>query len=231
MSRNRRVWAPGLMACAAVLAITCGYSMDIRKAPGPTVTVQLIDVSTGHPVRNAGLRLVSDNGIRCIRAPCPTNTRIWKGKSDTEGFVQIPTSEIQSSTQIETGSLTGDLIGDSEAASDTVWIAELLPLESTYTDPPGPPRPLRLIDGTTGKAVADADASFEVRRGGESQVLFKTRTNDFGYVFLPNDLPEAALEDTWVLVTGYRATHVDFAWAAHRIRLARRQHRSQVLPQ
>ncbi len=231
MSRYRGVRTLRLMACVAVVSITSGYSMDIRKAPGPTATVQLIDVSTGHPVRDAVLRLVSDTGSRCMRAPCPTHTRIWKGNSDTAGFVQIPTSEIQSSTQIETESLTGDLIDDSEAASDTVWIAELLPLESTYADPPGPPRPLRLIDGTTSKAVADADASFELRRGGESRVLFKTRTNDFGYVFLPKDLPAGALENTWVVVSGYRTTHVDFAWAAHRIRLVRRQHQSQVLPQ
>lgn len=228
---NRRVWTLSFIAWAAVLSITSGYSMDIRKAPGPTATVQLIDVSTGQPVRNAVLRLVSDNGIRCARAPCLTNTRTWKGKSDAQGFVQIPTSEIQSSTQIEAETLTGDLIDDSEAASDTVWIAELLPLESTYADPPGPPRPLRLTDGTTGKAVANAEASFELRRGGESRVLFKTHTNDFGYVFLPNDLPQVALENTWVVVAGYRATHVNFAWAAHRTRLVRRQHQSQVSPQ
>lgn len=228
---NRRVWTLSFLTCAAVLSITSGYSIDIRKAPGPTATVQLMDVSNGHPVRNAVVRLVSDNGIRCMHAPCPTHTRTWEGKSDTEGFVQIPTSEIQSSTQIETESLTGDLIDDSDAVSDTVWIAELLPLESTYADPPGPPRPLRLIDGTTSKAVVYADASFEMRRGSESRVLFKTRTNDFGYVFLPNDLPEGALENTWVVVTGYRATHVDFAWAAHRTRLVRRQRQSQVLPQ
>lgn len=230
MRRARRIWTLSLVAYAAVLS-TGGYCMDIRTAPGPTATVQLIDVSTGHPVRNAALRLVSDNGIRCARAPCPTNTRIWKGRSDTAGFVQIPTREIQSSTQIETELLTGDLIEDSEAASDTVWIAALLPVNSSYAGPPGPPRPLRLIDGTTSRAVADADASFELRRTGETKVLFKARTNDFGYVFLPNDLPEGALQSTWVLVSGYRATHVDFAWAAHRTRLERRPHQSQALPQ
>lgn len=231
MSGGRGFPAMSLMVVAAILATNTGSALDILKAGGPTVTVQLIDVSTGHPVREETLRLVSDNGVRCMRAPCPTNTRSWEGRSDTQGFVHIPTSQIQVSTQIETESLTGDLIGDSEAASDTVWIAELLPRESTYPDPPGPPRPLRLIDGTTNKAVADADAYFELRSGGESRVLFKTRTNDFGYVFLPNDLPAGALESTWVVVSGYRATHVDFAWAGHRTRLLRRQRRSQVLPQ
>lgn len=229
MSGNWRVWVITLVVGSADLVASTGTCADIRQAPGPEATVQLVDVSSGEPARNASVRLISDNGIRCMRAPCPTNTKIWKGNSDPQGFVRIPTSNLQSATQIETESLSGDLIGDSDPAGDAVWIAELLPLESTYMDPPGPPRPLKLIDATTGKAVAEAAASFELRRAGESQAVFKGRTNAFGYVFLPNDLPDGALQNTWVLVAGYRPTHVEFAWAAHRIRLARRANRSQVL--
>jgi len=231
MHPDGRRWALALLVCGAGLGVRPGDCADIRHAPGPAVTVQLMDVSTGQPARNAAVRVISDNGTRCMRAPCPTQTKIWKGTSDSQGRVRIPTDSVQTVTDIQTESLSGDLIEDSEAASEGTWVVELLPLDSTYADPPGRPRPLKLIDAATGKAVADAAASFELRRGGGSQDLFKIRTNAFGYVFLPNDLPDGALQNTWVIVAGYGATHVDFAWAAHRTRLARRPRRSQLLPQ
>src|SRR5947207_2159463 len=61
--------------CAAGLLATDGKCADIRSAPGTTVTIELVDASTGRPARNAAVRLTSDNGIRCMRAPCPTNTK------------------------------------------------------------------------------------------------------------------------------------------------------------
>jgi hypothetical protein len=217
-----------MAVCGAGLFVTAGRCGDIRSAPGPTVTIQLVDASTGQPARNAAVRLTSDNGIRCARAPCPTNTKSWKGTSDPQGFLTIPTSYLQDSTQIETESLSSDLIEDTEAANDQVWVAELLPLPSAYEYPPGPPHPLKLIDAATGKAIADAPAAFELRRAGETRPVLDTRTNALGYVFLPDDLPAGALQNTWVIVAGYRTTHVDFAWARHRMPLARQLNRSRV---
>lgn len=221
-------WVIGMAVCGAGLLVTAGRCADIRSALGPMVTIQLVDASTGQPARNAAVRLTSDNGIRCMRAPCPTNTKSWKGASDPQGFLTIPTRYLQIATQIETESLSGDLIEDSEAANDAVWVAELLPRKSAYENPPGPPRPLKLIDATTGKAIADVPATFELRRAGETRPVFDTRTNALGYVFLPDDLPAEALQNTWVVVAGYRTTHVDFAWARHRMPLARQPNRSRV---
>jgi hypothetical protein len=214
--------------CGAGLLATGARCADIRSAPGPAVTIQLVDASTAQPARNATVRLFSDNGIRCARAPCPTNGKFWKGTSDPQGFVTIPSSNLQFSTNIETDSLSGDVIEDSVAASDEIWVVELLPLAQDYEHPSGPPRPLKLVDAATGKAIADAPANFEMRRAGEMRSVFNTRSNALGYVFLPNDLPAGALQNTWVIVAGYRTTHVDFAWARHRTLLARQLNRARV---
>src|SRR5258707_417385 len=122
MSSDHRVWVMALAVCGAGLFVTTGRCVDIRQARGPVATVQLVDVSTGEPARNATGRLNRDNGIRCLRAPCPTNTKSWKATSDPQGFVRIPTGFLQSATQIENESLSGDLIEDSEAVGDDIWI-------------------------------------------------------------------------------------------------------------
>lgn len=228
MTRVGRACVMLMVMCGAALPATAGRCAGIRSAPGPTVTVQLVDASTAQPARNAAVRLFSDNGIRCARAPCPVNGKSWNGASDPQGFVTIPTSLLQISTNIETETLSGDLIGDSIAANDGIWITELLPLNRDYAYPPGPPRALKLVDATTGKGIADAPANFEMRHSGDVQPIIKTRTNTLGYVFLPNALPTGALQNTWVVVAGYRTTHVDFAWAMHRILLARQLNRTRV---
>lgn len=223
-----RAWMMVMAISGAALLATAGRCADIRSAPGPIVTVQLVDASTAQPVRNTAVRLFSDNGIRCARAPCPVNGKPWKGTSDPQGFVTLPTSLLQVSTNIETGTLSGDLIEDSVAANDGIWVTELLPLERDYEYPPGPPRALKLVDATTGKGIADAPANFEMRHSVDLQPLVKARTNTLGYVFLPNDLPAGAMQNTWVVVAGYCTTHVDFAWAMHRILLARQPNRTRV---
>src|SRR5664279_6605452 len=123
-----RPWMMVVTVCGAGLLATAGRCAGIRSAPGPTVTVQLIDASTTQPARNAAVRLFSDNGIRCARAPCPVNGKSWKSTSDPQGFVTLPTSLLQISTNIETETLSGDLIEDSVAANDGIWVTELLPL-------------------------------------------------------------------------------------------------------
>ena len=44
--------------------------------------VRLLDAATAKPIANTDVELWSDNGIRCIKAPCPTDGKQWKGTSD-----------------------------------------------------------------------------------------------------------------------------------------------------
>jgi len=64
------------------------------------VDLELIDARTGKPIAGAGVRIWSDNGIRCSRAPCPTNGKEWKGKSNAAGVVKLPDGFIQLATNV-----------------------------------------------------------------------------------------------------------------------------------
>jgi hypothetical protein len=58
------------------------------------------DKATNQPIAHQAVTIYSDNGIRCIKAPCPNNGKQWQGKTSDRGVVSIPRSVIQSSTSI-----------------------------------------------------------------------------------------------------------------------------------
>lgn len=61
----------------------------------------VIDKATKKPLANKSVSIYSDNGIRCIQAPCPTNGKNWKGKTDKHGYLMIPDNIRQASMTIE----------------------------------------------------------------------------------------------------------------------------------
>jgi hypothetical protein len=102
-----------------------GGTPSLLNVIGETVRVRLLDASSDRPLSNADVELWSDNGVRCIKAPCPTNGTQWTGRSDAAGDVVIPTSVLQPVTTIRTPTHEGDLIRDSEPADSGRWVAEL----------------------------------------------------------------------------------------------------------
>ena len=74
------------------------------------ITVKLVDKKTRKPLRNVNVRIYSDNGIRCVKAPCPTNGFSWSGRTDAKGVVRIPGHVRQRSMHISaTGYSTEDI--------------------------------------------------------------------------------------------------------------------------
>lgn len=59
--------------------------------------VKLIDEATRKPIAQKKVRIYSDNGIRCIKAPCETNGKEWTGKSDADGVIVIKEEFVQNS--------------------------------------------------------------------------------------------------------------------------------------
>ncbi len=53
------------------------------------VTIELVDAGTGEVVANTKVVFYSDNGVRCVMAPCPTDTKRIETKSDAIGRVKI----------------------------------------------------------------------------------------------------------------------------------------------
>lgn len=85
------------------------------------LSVKLLDAFTGEPICNVDVKIMSDNGIRCIRAPCPTDAQEWNGKSDDNGLILVPLKILNVITTITaTGYKTGgDLNEDSEKITDS----------------------------------------------------------------------------------------------------------------
>lgn len=81
--------------------------LPVRAQPpvtsvGATESIELLilDRSTYKPIADRSTEIYSDNGIRCVTTPCPTNPQNWQGKTDRQGVVSIPTQVIQSSTTL-----------------------------------------------------------------------------------------------------------------------------------
>lgn len=55
------------------------------------------DVKTQAPIIRTNVSLYSDNGVRCVTEPCPTNGRSWTGITDAEGAVLVPASMVDES--------------------------------------------------------------------------------------------------------------------------------------
>lgn len=58
--------------------------------PQATFTIQLVNNKTREVLAGATATVVSDNGVRCVKAPCPTQQQTWEGRADAEGGVHVP---------------------------------------------------------------------------------------------------------------------------------------------
>jgi hypothetical protein len=192
-------------------------SASILHAKGDSVRIGLLDAVSGRPIANTDVELWSDNGVRCVQAPCPTNGQEWAGRSDASGQVVIPTSAVQAVTAVKTPGHEGDLIGDSEPADGGGWTTVLFPRDSSGSAP----RPVKLIDGRSGRPIANVAVRVEFQTDAGKRDSVKTATNALGYIFVPFEVVVAAAEHTWVVVPAYRRTQLDFAWARRKTKLDR----------
>lgn len=102
---------------------------SILQVQSETVRVKLLDSSSGDAISNSDVNLHSDTGIVCCCYPCPRNDKEWAGRSDSNGYVVIPTSFLQAVTNIWTPAYkTGkNLVRDSEQDNDGAWVVKLIP--------------------------------------------------------------------------------------------------------
>ena len=233
---RRRLNRPSLLVWSAVvLATGSGVLSTQGKPSGPgmpqgSVRAQLFDVCSGQPLGNTDVEVTSDNGIRCIQPPCPTNDKKWSGHSDDAGVVSIPRTAIQAVTFVNAkdyrdAALPEDAV---KSASGTTRL-ELYPAwlgseEHDWT------RGYKLLDARSGKVLASIPVRIEfpasdwpARHGGISGLAAKT--NLIGYVFFSflrkpkkseaQALPSAPEADwlspvAWVMVPGYRKARVNY---------------------
>ena len=209
-----------LAACALAMA-ACARAqkgskepVSILQASGDSVRVQLLDAATAKPFANAEVELWSDNGIRCIKAPCPTDGKQWKGTSDANGRVTIPKSTLNTTANIKTASFNGDLTNDATSDAKGGWSIELFSDEC----PDLCPHPIKLLDARTREPIANRSVLIEIRSATAHDVASVT-TNALGYVLVPFAIVAKGAENSWVVVEGYRDGKLDFAATRRKLRL------------
>ena len=185
---------------------------SILQVKSETVRVKLLDEFSGEVIPNSDVKVSSDNGIRCFRAPCPTNGKQWSGRSDTNGYVVIPTNILQWNTDISTPAHRGgkDLIKGSEQDLDGAWVVELIP-NHTFDSWPSSYR-LKLVDAENNRPLINTHVDISFAEG-ES---LEGKTNSLGYVFFP-----VARMDGWVVVAGYKRTEINWGWVNYELKLKR----------
>jgi hypothetical protein len=110
-----------LAVCAQQGSPTRTSIIDVQSA---TVSIRLLDFSA-IPIPNTAVEIYSDNGIVCRKAPCPTNSKQWSGRTDGNGFVTVPTNMLQAATSITTTAYGGDLVKDARRESGGTWSIRL----------------------------------------------------------------------------------------------------------
>lgn len=204
-------------ACARAQA-PAGAEQSILAAKGDSVHVRLYSAVTAQPIASTDFELTSDNGIRCIKAPCPTDGKSWKGKSDAKGELVIPHSALNTTASITSASYHGDLAGDAAPATSGGWTLELFPEQGADPEP----HPLKLIDATTHQPLANVTLRIEARNSGGLPNMMSLTSNALGYIFIPTDFVAHGAETSWVVVPGYRDARVDYAWARRKTFLDKR---------
>jgi hypothetical protein len=133
-------WTCGCVA--ATWSVTQGYLPGrvadaaaprpaILRARGDSLRVQLVDAATSRRVANADVEVFSDNGIRCATAPCPTDGRTWRGRTDARGRVVLPRHALNVTASIGTPSHDGDLIADSAPDGRGGWVVRMTAKDDT----------------------------------------------------------------------------------------------------
>lgn len=64
------------------------------------ITLTLLDQSSQSPLKLIKVVFYNDDGIRCIKAPCPTNTKSWSVTTDQYGKVNVATKNVQNEVTV-----------------------------------------------------------------------------------------------------------------------------------
>jgi hypothetical protein len=86
-------------ALGTLQLLNTGYASNAAPIfKNKMLPLTVITKDTKKPIVNSMVTINSDNGVRCITAPCPTNSMRWQGRTNRQGLVTIPHKVIQQST-------------------------------------------------------------------------------------------------------------------------------------
>lgn len=104
-----------------------GIDGSRTHADGLRLTV--LDRASGRPLPQIAVRIDSDNGIRCIKAPCPSHAMQWTGRTDNKGVIAVPARVVQASMTITASrhSRGKNLAHDASKTTPHDWVIALDP--------------------------------------------------------------------------------------------------------
>ena len=217
----RLIRTTSIVAACALAVAACARAQkgskdpdSILKSPGDSVHVRLLDAGTAKPIANTEVVLFSDNGIRCIKAPCPTDGKQWKGTSDADGRVTFPKSALNTTANIKTAAYDGDLVNDATPDSKGGWNIEMFSDQCADLCP----HPIKLLDARTREPIANKSVLIEIR-GTDAHDVASVTSNSLGYVLVPFVIVAKGAESSWIVVEGYRDGKIDFAAARRKLKL------------
>ena len=187
---------------------------SILKGAGDSVHVRLLDAVTAKALANADVELWSDNGIRCVKAPCPTDGKQWKGTSDASGRVTIPKASLNTTANIKPGHSTATSLAmrrtTRRVAGTSICFSEECPDLC--------PHPIKLLDARTHDPIVNRSVLIEIR-GATVHNVASVTSNALGYVMVPFIIVAKGADSSWVVVEGYRDAKLDFAATRRKLRL------------
>ena len=194
---------------------------SILKASGDTIVVLLLDAASANPMAGVAVEVWSDNGIRCVRNPCPTNGTTWHSKADASGKIHIPRRLFQESMSASTAGFAADLAEDAYqvAGESGGWVLDMLPSDSSSADK----RPIKLVDASSGRPVASRRVRVDYRTPLSGRDTMTLTSSGLGYIFIPTLGVAGTFEDVWAKAPGYRRTRIDFSGPSSGTTRMRRQ--------
>ena len=212
-----------LIFLAGVFIVT-GYFVLAKKTSLPIpflnsiIQVKLIDAYSGQLISNVDVRIYSDNGIRCFTTPCNTEGQEWNGKTDSNGFISIPSKIINQSTGITAiGYKSGrDLGKDSEKITKYDWLMELDPDSKIDNFE----RRFKLIDSQSQKPLTNISMWITNNQNCKppqcSDYSFSGNTNLIGNIYFPIS-SISGKDNTWIFVNDYKPAKSPSGWVNFKV--------------
>lgn len=182
---------------------------------------KLVDAFSGQSISNTDVRIYSENGIRCVTAPCSTEGQEWLGKSDSQGIILVPSKVINVVTGITaTGYKSGrDLSKDAERLSSNSWLIELDPDSKIDNSE----RRIKLIDSQTQKSLPNITfwvVNNQNCRPPQCQYFsFTGKTNSIGNAYYPISSIAKDIDISYVFVSGYKFAKFPAGWVNYKVAL------------
>ncbi len=114
---KQRFCIVGMSCCLALGTTGTGvfaqpepFQLALSNLRPTALQLLVVSTATHRPIANRSVTVKSDNGVRCVTVPCPTNIKQWQGQTNKQGVVWIPQKVVQQSTSINIpGYVTKDL--------------------------------------------------------------------------------------------------------------------------